>query len=207
MRFVSKISLAGMAAVAAMVVAAPASASTVVATDCISVTDADGCLFSGNINGNTDPTNVNSYLNAQNAYNAFNDTPGHASAQPDISLTYLFANNDLTFPGSITGTGTSSGTWSTPGYLIDFIAVKAGDYFVLYQLASPASSGSWDTLDIPYLNSRGQGEPKALSHLAFFGTETAVPEPAQWAMMIAGFGLVGAAMRRRRPTVARTVLA
>jgi len=26
----------------------------------------------------------------------------------------------------------------------------------------------------------------------------AVPEPASWAMMIAGFGLVGAAMRRRR---------
>jgi hypothetical protein len=30
----------------------------------------------------------------------------------------------------------------------------------------------------------------------------AVPEPATWAMMIAGFGLVGAAARRRRMTVA-----
>ena len=29
------------------------------------------------------------------------------------------------------------------------------------------------------------------------GTEDVVPEPATWAMMIAGFGLVGAAMRRR----------
>ena len=28
---------------------------------------------------------------------------------------------------------------------------------------------------------------------------TAVPEPASWAMMIAGFGLVGSAMRRRKP--------
>lgn len=28
---------------------------------------------------------------------------------------------------------------------------------------------------------------------------TAVPEPAAWAMMLAGFGLVGSAMRRRRP--------
>jgi hypothetical protein len=28
-----------------------------------------------------------------------------------------------------------------------------------------------------------------------------VPEPAAWAMMLAGFGLVGAAMRRRQPTV------
>lgn len=30
---------------------------------------------------------------------------------------------------------------------------------------------------------------------------TAVPEPASWALMIAGFGLVGSAMRRRRETV------
>jgi hypothetical protein len=32
------------------------------------------------------------------------------------------------------------------------------------------------------------------------GTITAVPEPATWAMMIGGFGLVGAAMRRRQRT-------
>jgi hypothetical protein len=30
----------------------------------------------------------------------------------------------------------------------------------------------------------------------------AVPEPATWAMMLAGFGAVGAAVRRRRPTAA-----
>ena len=34
------------------------------------------------------------------------------------------------------------------------------------------------------------------------GGTGAVPEPASWAMMIAGFGLVGASMRRRRPAVA-----
>nr|WP_293969539.1 PEPxxWA-CTERM sorting domain-containing protein [Sphingomonas sp.] len=28
-----------------------------------------------------------------------------------------------------------------------------------------------------------------------------MPEPATWAMFIGGFGLVGATMRRRRPTV------
>ncbi|QMW24730.1 PEP-CTERM sorting domain-containing protein [Sandaracinobacteroides saxicola] len=28
-----------------------------------------------------------------------------------------------------------------------------------------------------------------------------VPEPATWAMMIVGFGLVGSTMRRRRPAV------
>lgn len=37
---------------------------------------------------------------------------------------------------------------------------------------------------------------------AFFLTSNPVPEPASWAMMISGFGLVGAAMRRRAATVA-----
>lgn len=32
-------------------------------------------------------------------------------------------------------------------------------------------------------------------------TQGAVPEPASWALLIAGFGLTGAAMRRRRQTV------
>ena len=34
-----------------------------------------------------------------------------------------------------------------------------------------------------------------------FGSLTAVPEPASWAMMVGGFGLMGAAMRRRRTQV------
>ena len=37
--------------------------------------------------------------------------------------------------------------------------------------------------------------------LATFSPTSAVPEPATWAMMIAGFGIVGSAVRRRRPTV------
>ena len=35
-----------------------------------------------------------------------------------------------------------------------------------------------------------------------FNTSPAVPEPASWALMIAGFGMLGTAMRRRRTTVA-----
>lgn len=202
MRSHLKVSLAGISAAIAIAVSAPAAASTVVGTDCISVAHVDGCLFSGNINGNTDPTNVNSYLNAQNAYNSYNNSV--VSAQPDITLSYITQSDALNFAdfGSITGGGTSSGTWSLPGFTVDFIAVKAGNNFVLYQLAAPASSGNWDTLDLPF-----NRNPAALSHLAFFGSETAVPEPAQWGMMIVGFGLVGGAMRRRKGQVARTVLA
>ncbi len=39
-------------------------------------------------------------------------------------------------------------------------------------------------------------------HADFIGAAMAVPEPGTWAMLIAGFGLVGASMRRRRPLAA-----
>jgi len=78
--------------------------------------------------------------------------------------------------------------------VIDYMAVKAGSYFTLYKIAD-LSSGSWSTADIPYKKS-----PKELSHIVFFGSEAVagVPEPATWGMMIAGVGMAGAALRRRR---------
>jgi hypothetical protein len=39
--------------------------------------------------------------------------------------------------------------------------------------------------------------------LTISDTTAAVPEPASWAMMITGFGLAGAAMRRRQKTTVR----
>lgn len=39
----------------------------------------------------------------------------------------------------------------------------------------------------------------------FVGASGAVPEPASWALMIVGFAGMGAALRRRRPTLARTI--
>jgi hypothetical protein len=42
----------------------------------------------------------------------------------------------------------------------------------------------------------------ALSAIFHEGGGGVIPEPATWAMLIAGFGLVGAAARRRRPATA-----
>lgn len=176
---------------AGLAAASDASASAVVTTRCVSVLDSAGCLFNGNINGNGSASNVNSYLYAQNAYNLFNDT--HPTANPDIALSYL-GDTNAGFPGSFTGAGTSSGTWTLSGYTVNFIAVKASRQFVLYKIAA-ASSGTWTTMNIPYRNN-----PANVSHLVFFGTKSttpAVPEPATWLTMIIGFAAVGAAMRRR----------
>ena len=183
-------------AVAAAFIAAPAMASTVVTASCTSVTSSSGCLFNGNINSNPNASNANSYKNAEAAYNA--------ARNPDITLTYISDTDDNNFSsfGSFTGAGTASGTWSLPGYVVNFIAVKASNQFVLYQIAGAgASSGSWNTSNIPFNNN-----PHAISHLVFFGSRAVngVPEPASWAMMLGGFGLLGAAMRRRQ---GKTVLA
>ena len=43
------------------------------------------------------------------------------------------------------------------------------------------------------------GDGPNQSYLVKLGYTAAVPEPATWAMMIAGFALVGGALRRRRP--------
>lgn len=171
----------------------PATAATVVDGACVSVTDPSGCLFDGNINSSNN--GGNSYLNAQNAYNLYNDT--HPTVNPDIFLTVLASTDDGNFGsfGSFTGGGSDSGTWDLSGFLVDFVAVKASSQFVLYQLNSPANTGFWDTFDIPFRNN-----PHDVSHLVFFGSAQlpAVPEPATWAFMIFGFGAIGGAIRRQR---------
>ena len=178
-------------ATAAVFGAAPAMATSVVAGRCVSVSDANGCNFTGNIAPNF-------VAATQTAYNIYNNTV--PSANPDIVLKYI-GQSDGGF-GTISGSATSGG-WSTPGYLVQFLAVKASNEFVLYKLATPASSGFWNTFNIT--NKRGIAQ--GLSHLTYFGIADdgggdgaggVVPEPATWALLLSGFGMVGFASRRRR---------
>jgi hypothetical protein len=178
--------LAKAALIAVSALATQAGAVTIIPGACVSVTDPAGCKYNGNL-GNQGDADA-----AELQYNAIRS--------PIIDLGVLLTKSDAanfgSF-GSITGGGTSSGTWNLPGYTINFLGVKAGPDFILYQLASPASSGSWSTAGLT--NPRGQMQD--LSHLAFFGSANVVPEPAAWALLLTGFGLAGSAMRRRRTTV------
>jgi hypothetical protein len=146
----------------------------------------DRCLFDGNINGNSNAGNQNSFLSAQASYNAL--------SLGDITLDYITQSDAGNFSsfGTFTGANAVSGTYNLPGFALQFLAVKAGNQFYLYQLDGQ-SSGTFTTQGLN--NSRGQAQ--GLSHLAFFGARSAVPEPGTWAMMLIGFGAVGHAMRRR----------
>jgi len=163
----------------------PSPASAVVTIVNPSCSLSTGCKFNGNING------VGTALETQNAYNAVRD--------PDIVLNYLGKSDDPF--GTVTGT--PSGIWSLPGYMVNYIAVKSGPAFMLYAV-TPGSTGTYTTAGLQ--NGENSDLP-GLSHLAFFGTISAVPEPSSWAMMIVGVGLVGGTMRRRQKFATRVTFA
>lgn len=178
---------AGLGALAFAFAATPASALSIVEARCTSVLQGDGgCVFDGNDN------NVGAI---QTLYNA----SGKAGAPITLNLIgKIDAPASSGAFGSITyDPGNKSGTWSLPGFVVDFISVKASNEFMLYKLTTPASSGLWSTLGLLTPNGRNQPE---ISHIQFYGSEgtPVIPEPATWAMLIVGFGLVGSAMRRRQ---------
>jgi hypothetical protein len=204
--------------------AGSASASTLLVDgSCISVTDDHGCLFQGVINDQYfDALDLgahpNSYLNAVNAYNAYvalNPSAGSAININPIGQTLnIPSTGDLTDPivaqdgstviGEVDFTATTSaklmqrsGTWE----LYDgqpaaqFLAVDAGNQFVLYELSDPTTSGDWDTFDIPGTIA---GQTPKLYRLVLFTDPPVVPEPGTWVMLLLGFGLIGATLRTRR---------
>ena len=95
--------------------------------------------------------------------------------------------HDISNPGFMVlsvgnGTSLAAGTLPVPGSWSTFTA----SYTALAGDAGGAITISFDTL-----GSQGDFDNVRLSDT------TAVPEPASWALMIVGFGLVGGAVRRR----------
>lgn len=120
----------------------------------------------------------------------------------------LFLNNGTSAP-NLTGTqiGVADSELTLPFFdLKAFLTVNpliAGNYILAvgdsFLTTQEARSG---VADSPYVFD--------LKYTASFKSDKAVvfgapvPEPATWAMMIAGFGMVGAGMRRRAPKVTVT---
>jgi ABC-type amino acid transport substrate-binding protein len=137
------------------------------------------------------------------------------TAQPTLSFTIdsatptPFAYNDSGFNlSSVTGTVCTNSGCNTLTSPVSFYLVEAGGLFNGFGFdlygdkvfkGDPSApllvTGTFDAAD-------NIGTP--LGTLVISEISGAVPEAATWAMLIAGFGMVGAATRRRRTSVSVT---
>ncbi len=121
----------------------------------------------------------------------------------DFNLVAVYLNGGLNFPRYFVFTNLFSGSVLIDGFRgIDFNA----DVFDTRRLASP-SPGLPSSINVADYDTRsarirfakfGVGEVGVGLAIDRIVGGAPVPEPATWAMMIAGFGLVGGAMRRRQ---------
>jgi hypothetical protein len=135
----------------------------------------------------------------------------------DITSTSV---TDRVTSGSANGTFAYGVSDFSTGYTVEFYSDVAGTnlvgsfaYFTLPVPVSPTSPADFRIItpisfngirSVRYVvDGTNGGVNPGISEISFEGTRAqgVVPEAATWAMLIAGFGLVGAAARRRRIVV------
>ncbi len=173
--------LAIAALAACVAVAAPAAG----ATWAFSYTASTGAVLSGIVQGtlhiDNDTIIVSSFSNTA------------MTGEPSLALPYL---NSLTRLLSI---GTVPAFVSLSGTVMDVVAcdtAACNDGFVFSSPISPIIPGPAFSTGVSY------GALPFETYVAANWSISAVPEVSSWAMLIAGFGLTGAVMRRRRIALA-----
>lgn len=148
---------------------------------------------------------------AENSFGPIGSTPNviestlYGFEHPDASLPY-----SQSCPGFCNATGDLGG-----GIKVDFGTIVPAntsarvDYY--YGISQPGQSSQALVQQafsvgarflVTTQSSENGAWPSSGGSSAFIGVDTMVPEPASWAMMIAGFGLIGSVLRQRRQTVA-----
>lgn len=111
----------------------------------------------------------------------------------------LQAQSLLTFTGNSANLPGSIGPISQEN-----AAVHVGSYF--FDVANGSGPFSFATARMQTLVLAAPAGPRAYDSAFFYFESTitpgVIPEPASWALMIAGFGLVGASVRRRTAAMA-----
>lgn len=113
-------------------------------------------------------------------------------ATPDLSSAQqvcLKTGGTLGECASATGTGVAQGATSNQVFALNFATPQALIRLENFVLGFSNVSGT---------ATDGNGGEVVLTNANVNGFGVIVPEPSSWAMMIAGFGLVGATLRRRR---------
>jgi hypothetical protein len=125
------------------------------------------------------------------SYSVLQDYLGGVAAYDDLGAGSLYGLNLFVNGASSTSLG---------GTAVQDINAAAGSIFII-----GFTNLTTNPLDIDgpdkgiFINAFQEGQPVLTLDAA---PTTAVPEPATWAMMIAGFGLAGSALRRRRAVLA-----
>jgi hypothetical protein len=101
--------------------------------------------------------------------------------------------------GSFSGLLSNLATAPAPNAVVSFDSL--GTFTPGGTLSAFASGGALLTVSFTQTGTLVAGRPAPSISGSWTLATTAVPEPASWAMLIAGFGLVGVASRRRRTTV------
>jgi len=129
------------------------------------------------------------YSSANFTFEIYNSDHSAILFSQELNATdILDVNNTSVFHATVTGLDLAAGT-----YWAGFIA----PYMGLPGL--PGGNGSLiDTTPHTGTNLFGLG---GNTGYIFYGASSPAPEPASWAMMLGGFGLVGGAMRSRKRTV------
>ena len=125
----------------------------------------------------------------------------------------VFASLALNLTGGVTYTAHYDLAANRRGAGTDLLTVMFGSTSALYTLVSTSASdpfttqalsftpGSTGAYNLSFSTAGGDNIGPLLDNVAVVAA-VAVPEPATWAMMIMGFGGVGALMRRRRTAFA-----
>ena len=187
--------LAALAAMGLSILASPAAAQVV----------ANGGFETGDLSGWT--TTGNDLLAAGSGFSAYGAHSG----------SYFGALGDTTGTGSLSqALSTVAGQTYTLTYYLathgdsdsSFSALWNGEALAGSELVNPNSNGVYDFYsflvtgtgtDTLTFNETDVPSWMALDDIGLTPNEVgAVPEPATWAMMLLGFGAIGAVMRRRR---------
>lgn len=144
---------------------------------------------------------LSSDIGVENAINPIISGPGGT-----ISNTTLdggnYSNHGFASLGSLPGGVSAILNNGTPGNIVDFFYGFGGGKVYYSSIPFDFYLGGGGNNGDSFRNIYG---PNVVAQAASLAGDVngAVPEPGTWALMIAGFGLVGAAMRRRQKATVR----